>query len=529
MKTASFRCRVKDRGFHDDVLPQQWPDAHAESLKERVLPAAAIFLLAIGVYAYTLAPTILWGDPTKLARFVHFGQPRYLNGGAHGLHTLLGEVFAYLLPSSWPLAYKTNLMSAVWASLSLPVIYAVIRHMVGATLPAIGATACIGLAHMFWWVATLTESYSLLVFTFAVSLWIFVRWSACRNDWLLLALLGSLLVGFLNHYLTLLFVPVYAVFAVHYARNRRRILGTYLVVALIGGGLLATGPGMTVFSALAETAYVCLTRFSDYSKLPKEMLLFFLYLSYQYPAAIFFGLFGMRTARHPLTPLFIVLILIDVVFASFYGKARQLHQLLPAFVLFGYFIAAGFKSVSERMTAKKFVVLLLWAALLQPATYFVVTRSASYLFHVNLVSESTFPYRDANIYYLWPSKRGNYITYDFAKNAFSVMVPGSVILADFNIFEPLRYLQNVEGARPDVRVKCTDDFSYQPEEVIWKDLSGYIDEQLANDRPLYMAAYESFNHFTIDKDTIPFRGRLDSAYLIQPAGHIFQIVAKKQR
>jgi hypothetical protein len=61
------------------------------------------------------------------------------------------------------------------------------------------------------------------------------------------------------------------------------------------------------------------------------------------------------------------------------------------------------------MGPKKFLMLLSAAALLQPAAYFVVTRSASYLFHVNLVSESTFPYRDANIYYLWPSKRGNLI------------------------------------------------------------------------------------------------------------------------
>jgi hypothetical protein len=527
MKTAAFRCPIKDWGLQDATQPQQTPEVHVEALKELALPAAAIFLLALGVYAYTLAPTILWGDPTKLARFVHFGQPRYLGGGVHGLHTQLGMVFAYLLPEAWPLAYKTNFMSAVWASLSLPIIYAVVRHLVGATLPAIGATACIGLSHMFWWVATLTESYSLLVFTFAGSLWIFMQWTARGNDWWLLALLGSLLIGFLNHYLTLLFVPVYAVFAVYHARRRRRILGIYLVLASIGGGLLATDPGVTVFNALVETTYVCLTRFSNYSKLPKELLLFFLYLSYQYPAAVFFGLFGMRTARHPLTPLVLSLIVIDVVFASFYGKARQLHQLLPAFVLFGYFIAAGFASVAEKMTSKKFVMLLSAAALLQPAGYFVVTRSASHLFHVNLVSESTFPYRDANIYYLWPSKRGNYIPYEFAKNAFSAMAPGAVILADFNIFEPLRYLQCVEGVRPDVRVKCTDDFSYQPEEIIWQDLCRYIDDQLANDQPVYMAAYESFNFFTIDKATIPFRGRLDAAYLIQPCGNIFQIVERK--
>ena len=527
MKTATFRCPVKDWELHGAVQPRQTPAVRAEALKERVLPAAAIFLLALGVYAYTLAPSILWGDPTKLARFVHFGQPRYLGGGAHGLHTQLGMVFAYLLPATWPLAYKVNFMSAVWASMSLPIIYAVMRHLVGATLPAMGAAACIGLSHMFWWVATLTESYSLLVFTFAGSFWIFMRWAGGGSDWWLLALLGSLLIGCLNHYLTLLFVPVYAAFAVYCARSRRRILGIYLVFASIGGGLLATDAGVTIFSALVETTYVHLTQYSDYSKLPKEIILFFLYLSYQYPAAVFFGLLGLRTARHPLTPLVLSLIVIDVVFASFFGKARQLFQLLPAFVLFGYFIAAGFASVAGKMAPKRFVMLLSAAALLQPAAYFVVTRSASYLFHVNLVSESTFPYRDANIYYLWPSKRDNYITYDFARNALSAMEPGAVILADFNIYEPLRYLQSVENVRTDVRAKSTNDFCYQPAEAIWRDLRRYIDDQLAHDQPVYMAAYESFNFFTIDKDTVSFRSRLDVAYTIQPVGNIFRIVAKK--
>ena len=259
----------------------------------------------------------------------------------------------------------------------------------------------------------------------------------------------------------------------------------------------------------------------------RKYFFFFFTCPTSIPQRFFFGLLGLRTVTHPLTPLVLSLIVIDVVFASFFGKARQLFQLLPAFVLFGYFIAAGFASVEGKMAPKKFVLLLSAVALLQPAAYFVVTRSASYLFHVNLVSESTFPYRDANIYYLWPSKRGNLITYDFARNALSAMEPGAVILADFNIYEPLRYLQSVESVRPDVRVKSTNDFCYQPVEAIWQDLRHYIDDQLANCQPVYMAAYESFNFFTSDKATIPFRGRLDASYLIRPVGNIFQIMAKK--
>ena len=108
--------------------------------------------VSLGTYhrKMTSCKTYLWGDPTKLVRSVHVGQPRYLGGGAHGLHTELGMVFAYLLPEAWPLAYNTNFMSAVWASLNLSIIYAVVRHLVGVTLPALWAIACIGFSHMFW-------------------------------------------------------------------------------------------------------------------------------------------------------------------------------------------------------------------------------------------------------------------------------------------------------------------------------------------------------------------------------------------
>ena len=505
---------------------QRTPEVYTENLKGSVLPAAAIFLLALGVYVYTLAPTILWGDPTKLARFVYAGQPRYLGGGHHGLHTQLGMVFAYLLPEAWPLAYKTNFMSAVWASLSLPVIYVAVRHLVGATLPALGATACIGLSHMFWWVATLTESYSLLVFTFAGSFWIFMRWAGGGSDWWLLALLGSLLIGFLNHYLTLLFVPVYAVFAIYYARRRRRILGIYLALASIGGGLLATDPGVRVFSVLVETTYLHLTQFSDYSKLPKEVLLFFLYLSYQYPAAVFFGLFGLQAARHPLTPLVLSLIVIDVLFASFFGKARQLFQLLPAFTLFGYFIAAGFAFVAAKMAPKKFLMLLLSVALLQPATYLSSPGRRPTCFMSTWFRRAP-SHTVMHIHYLWPSKRGDYITYDFAKNAFSVMETGAVILADFNIWEPLRYLQSVEGLRPDIRTKCTNEFCYQPVETIWQDLRHYIDEQLAKSSTGLHCRLRELQFLHHRQGQVSLLKPPCAAYLIRPSGNIFQIVGKK--
>lgn len=245
-----------------------------------LVPPFAIFIVMLGLYTYTLAPTIMWGDPTKLIRYVDQGQPRYLGGGVHGLHTQIGMVFADVLPDSWSLAYKINFMSAFWASLTLSIVYLILNHLIASPVPAMGATLCIGLSHMYWWVATMTESYSLLSFTFALSLGSFLLWYRYQNIWLLFLVLASLIIGFLNHYLTLLFVPVYAFFVAYFAKNRMRIFLIYFLLTLIGLGCLAVEMknGAGFFAGLLETAYICLTRFSDYSKLLKELFIFPAYL-----------------------------------------------------------------------------------------------------------------------------------------------------------------------------------------------------------------------------------------------------------
>jgi len=492
-----------------------------------LIPPLAIFIIMLAIYTYTLASTIMWGDPTKLMIFVDHGKPQYIGGGVHGLHTQMGMIFACVLPDSWSLAYKINFMSAFLASLTLSLVYLILYHLIASPVPAIGATLCIGFSHMFWFVATITETYSLLAFTFIMSLSSFILWYEKKNDWLLLLLAASLIIGFLNHHLTLLFVPVYAFFVLHFSKDRARIFSIYIFVALVGVVYFLTRSGAEVCKEILKTTYVHLTRFSDYGKLPKEMCLFTVYLMYQYPIAVFLGIMGLRSAKNKMVPVFGVTMLTVIIFASFFGKTRQLYQLIPAFLLFGYFIAIGIKTVTLNLNQKKTIILLATVILLQPITYFVVTRAASGIFNINLVSQSTFKYRDPNIYYLWPSKRGNYKTYDFVKRALSVMDENAVILADFNIMEPLKYLRNIEGFRKDVRIKCTDEFAYQSEAKIWRDLNRYIDEKLARDEKVYLAAYESLNFFTIEKNTVPFRQRLDKAYDIKAVGNIFLIKGKK--
>ena len=497
------------------------------AFKHVLAPSVGIFIVMLSVYTYTLAPTVLWGDPTKLIRFVHSGHYNFLGGGAHGLHTLLGIFVSDLLPDTWPLAYKINFMSALLASLSLSLVYCIFYYFVRSSIPALGATGCIGLSHMFWFVSTIAETYSLLALTFIMSLGAFIIWYHRKSDWLLLLLAASLIIGFLNHYLTLLFIPVYAFFVWYFSNNRARILAIYTFAASAGLAYLLSSSGAAVFREFLSTTYVHLTRYSDYGKLPKELCLFPVYLTYQYPIAVFIGVIGLKSAKNKLVPVFWAIMLAVVFFASFFGKARQLYQLIPAFILFGYFIAVGIKAVTANLNRKQSVILVATVILLQPLTYFIVTHTASHVWDINLVSKSTFQYRDPNIYYLWPNKRNNTRTYDFAKKALSVMDRGGLILADFNITEPLKYLRDIEGFRKDIRIKCTNEFSYQSIDTIWHELSKYLDDELMNGKAVYLAAYESVHFFTIAKDTVDFRSYLNKAYHINRVGDIYHIAGKK--
>lgn len=142
-------------------------------------PAALAGLLALGIYARTLAPTISWahasGDAGDLITAVYTGGVPHPTG--YPTYLLLGSLFTALLPGD-P-AYRLNLMSAIAAAgtvllLARTVIQLSTRLGNGDSLAPQIAGLTVGLALAFspvlWSQAVITEVYTLHALFFAAVL-----------------------------------------------------------------------------------------------------------------------------------------------------------------------------------------------------------------------------------------------------------------------------------------------------------------------------------------------------------------------
>lgn len=220
-----------------------------------------VFLLALGVYLLTLAPSITWqhggNDAGDLITAVHnLGIP---HPTGYPVYVLLGKLFT-LLP--WgDIAHRLNLMSAFFAAGAVAVVYltilSIIRGIKSASRPqlprvvaAVVGAFMLAFSPAFWSQAIITEVYSLNAFFLSVVSFLLVR--VARSDerstalssprvglWFLAVTCG-LSLG--NHLLMLLFLPSVVTFLI--LRCRRLFSARDVVIALL---LFALGLGTYLY------------------------------------------------------------------------------------------------------------------------------------------------------------------------------------------------------------------------------------------------------------------------------------------
>lgn len=148
------------------------------SLRPELFIAASLFIASLVLYLATLAPSVvaLFDDSLE------FQLVAYQLGIAHPtgypLYTLLGKIFTFLPVGN--VAYRINLMSAVFGAATVALVYLVILAIFtpGPSSPArwqahlgagIGAIA-LAISPVFWRQATIAEVYTLNAFFIALLL-----------------------------------------------------------------------------------------------------------------------------------------------------------------------------------------------------------------------------------------------------------------------------------------------------------------------------------------------------------------------
>ncbi len=153
--------------------------------KSNIIIALVLALLSLALYIKTLAPTVLMADGGEF-QFVP-----YLAGVAHPtgypLYTMLGWLWTHVLPLG-EVAYRLNLLSALWAALTVGLLYLTIElalrefdlaPVLSSLAAALGAV-CLAVSGTFWSQAVIAEVYSLNAFFVTLVLYLLLR--AAAND-----------------------------------------------------------------------------------------------------------------------------------------------------------------------------------------------------------------------------------------------------------------------------------------------------------------------------------------------------------
>lgn len=185
-----------------------------------------LFLSSFGIYLFTLAPSLQFGDSGEL--ITAGASLGIAHPPGYPLYSVLGKLFCNLIPFGNP-AYRMNLMSAILASLTLVVLYFVLKSLIEVfcdrEICNLQSTICnsafavliLGFSNIFWSQAVVSEVFMLNVFFFVLLLYITICPSTTlRTGDLRLAIGGLYLFSFLfglglgNHHTLLLALPGFA-------------------------------------------------------------------------------------------------------------------------------------------------------------------------------------------------------------------------------------------------------------------------------------------------------------------------------
>ncbi len=224
-------------------LPGQWsvttyPD-HARSMRwpGRLLPVIA-GLASFAAYLITLLPGIAFGDSGEMQTVP------YVLGVAHptGYPSYILMAWAAQFVTVGSLAFRANLLSAIFVALSVAVTCAILTRLgVRATL-ALATSLALGAVGTVWSSATVAEVNALHLLAVSLLIHRALIWETRKAP--IDLVLGGLLLGLaLGNHLLILFAAPFIVLFVAWTGRRQIMAMPRVVLATVGAVLL----GLTVY------------------------------------------------------------------------------------------------------------------------------------------------------------------------------------------------------------------------------------------------------------------------------------------
>ncbi|MGD8466741.1 MAG: DUF2723 domain-containing protein [Anaerolineae bacterium] len=449
----------------------------------------ALFGGTLAIYVLTLTPGVLGGDVGEL-QFVP-----YILSMAHPtgtpLYCLLGWLWTRL-PLGPSVAWQMNLLSAVFASLAIVVVYQTVTWLVRRRVPALIAALSLAWGPVFWEQATMADKYAFNALLVALVLYFALRWGESRTPATLNLLAFTYGVSLTHHRTMLLFAPVllgYVWWQEKGAlwRDRRRLLRLLVLFALpllvylylpwaearnLPPGTWHPRTLSDWYHYLADTGQIGYL-YIDPADLGDRLLFFAQTLQRDFTwIGVVLGLGGlvMQLRRRPVGALFLLSsFVLHGFLAANHHLPRQWTFFIPSFLIFALWIGEGLGAVwagleDSRPGRSKAGVALLAALAILMLAWPLMPFGARY----RSFREA---HLGAGVLDVWRQALKQGRMGDRVGRAIAGVAAEAVIVGDWEQATPLWYFQQVEGLRPDVQIVYPVD---------------RLAEAAASGRPLYL-------------------------------------------
>lgn len=435
--------------------------------------AALVFAGFLVLYGVTGQRGVCWQDSGVRQWRVLAGSYTSVEGIAlsHPLYVAMARGFLHACPWASP-THALNVFSGVGLALALAGLAWLVARLTSSLAAGACAAALLGLAHMPWWLASVTEVYTWSVAGLLLELLLLQElWKRPRTViWVALAFVNG--AGWSVHNLALLATPVYAVAGcvlVRRAQLKPAALAWGAVAFVAGGGPVllqvfreagASGIGAAVQSALCGHAYrgqVMGFRPASWRLALDNAALFLLNFASPCWLLVPVGLRDWKDSR-PFLACLAALTGIHALFFVRYFIADQALFALPLLALLAILAGRGLARAAALHASRKWLLALACAlaVLVPPVVYAGVCRAVT-AWHGMPARARHLPFRDEARYWLLPWKMRERSADDFASAALAQVEAGAVIYADTTVAAPL-YLVQAQAPAAGKPVRILSDY-----------------------------------------------------------------------
>ncbi len=434
-------------------------------------------LCALVLYVFTCAPGVEWQDSGVHQYRIVTGQAENSRGLAlsHPLHYWLGRGLLRI-PLGEP-AYRLNLLSAVCGAIGVGLLAALLTRLVRRQQAVYFAAGALLVAHSYWQMSAVTETYTLAGALMVVEWWLLLTYVSRGRPLWLVALFGVNGLHVADHPLGLLTGVTYVVLLLERVIRGKLaaqwllaaavawLIGASPYLALAAGYYQRTGDlAMTIRSALfggGETGgyaqEVLAVRVGT-----AQLALAGLTLGYNFPSlAIPLAVVGItRRPRRRNRTFRRVLLGQTLILAGFvlrYPIPDLYTFFVPVCLLVALWLGLGIDWFLRRTPtgrARRWRTAVLVVSTLLPVAVYVVFPAVARERQWLRSRLRNLPHRDEYAAFFQPWRHGDDSAARFARDTLELVGPYGWVLADHTTAPALAYTCMFHSGPPGVRVYC---------------------------------------------------------------------------